>query len=177
MQYSGIKVKECWKKLCGGVSPLPLRDTLGVALVTAEAAQPSISLTQDTTLPLKQGSLALSSEISSLTTLGEKQADTYSQALSDQEKGRHSAARRHVPLLPALIHAEWQPHVCNSHFLFFSEFWTSFAPFAVTKRHGGRRDDAVSGIYDLWTSRLSSKPKQNRVMEASQCVKGRAINQ
>ena len=37
---------------------------------------PSISLTQDTTLPLKQGSLALSSEISSLTTLGNRQTDT-----------------------------------------------------------------------------------------------------
>lgn len=49
----------------------------------AEGAQPGEKggtgpLTQDTTLPLKQGSLALSSEISSLTTLG-KQADRYSQ--------------------------------------------------------------------------------------------------
>lgn len=35
--------------------------------------RPSVSLTQDTTLPLKQGSLALSSEISSLTTLGRGQ--------------------------------------------------------------------------------------------------------
>lgn len=46
------------------------------SLLRAGALHPSISLTQETTLPLKQGSLALSSEISSLTTLGRGQTDS-----------------------------------------------------------------------------------------------------
>lgn len=42
---------------------------MSARLGSGEAGESSVTLTQDTTLPLKQGSLALSSEISSLTTL------------------------------------------------------------------------------------------------------------
>lgn len=55
------------------------------------AGESSATLTQETTLPLKQGSLALSSEISSLTTL---------------ERGRQKAVR---------LSSGWESsHVANS---------------------------------------------------------------
>lgn len=60
------------------------------------AARTSLSLTQDTTLPLKQGSLALSSEISSLTTLWE-QADRCSQGEG------HGVSSTTLPLPRALV--------------------------------------------------------------------------
>lgn len=77
--------------------------------------EPSISLTQDTTLPLKHGSLALSSEISSLTTLGSRQTDTVrlTNQWSDTE-----LAQQHSMGRPAMLpHAEWhsrtESHVFN----------------------------------------------------------------
>lgn len=106
------------KKLCGGVALLHLYDprVLRISLARAEAAQPgekgstgapSIALTQDTTLPLKQGSLALSSEISSLTTLGSKQTDAV--RLTEREKSQlNSTAWRRVPLtFSEFTHFAW----------------------------------------------------------------------
>lgn len=67
--------------------------------------EPSVSLTQDTTLPLKQGSLALSSEISSLTTLGNRQTDTVRLTGQDNTvQPEHASLPSHVK---SYLYTQW----------------------------------------------------------------------
>lgn len=136
--------------------------------------EPSVSLTQDTTLPLKQGSLALSSEISSLTTLGNRQTDTV--RLTGREKGtrvswttKHCATWTRIPSLPSL-HTVRDAHTLLSH-IFHMTFglyaqWVAVMTLSVWV--------SIRWFVELMSV---SDTKHNNVIRQALPGKDRAVNQ